>query len=67
MTRRLEITLTVRENDFDVDVFEPETGNFVSYTFEHDDEVVEIDYVLGAEIRSWVYMMMNLLEDEADE
>lgn len=67
MTRRLEITLEVRKNDYDVDVYEPETGDFVSFTFEHDDEIVEIDNVLGSEIRSWVYMMMDHLEDEASE
>ena len=64
MTRMLEITLVVRDNDFDVDIYEPESGDFVSATFTDDDKYSDMDIFVGNEIRSWVSMMRDQMDDE---
>lgn len=65
MTRHLEITLEVRETDFDVDIYEPETGDFVSATFTNDDKYSDMDRFVGNEIRSWISMMRDEMDDES--
>lgn len=65
MTKTLELTLTVREEDYDIDVYDPESGEFVSFRFDRNDDACEIDGVLGNEIRSWVYLMQDHLDDES--
>ena len=64
MTRMLEITLVVREDDFDVDIYEPQSGDFVSATFTDDDKYSDIDRFIGNEIRSWINLMKDEMDDE---
>ena len=65
MTRLLEITLVVRPDNFDVDIYEPESGDFVSATFTDDDKYSDIDRFLGNEIRSWISLMKDAMDDES--
>ena len=64
MTRLLEITLVVRRDNFDVDIYEPESGDFVSATFTDDDKYSDMDRFLGNEIRSWISLMKDEMDDE---
>lgn len=64
MTRLLEITLVVRHDNFDVDIYEPESGDFVSATFTDDDKYSDMDSFLGNEIRSWISLMKDEMGDE---
>ena len=65
MTRLLEIALEVRKNEFDVDIYEPETGDFVSATFTNDDKYSDMDRFVGNEIRSWISLMKDEMDDES--
>lgn len=67
MTRLLEITLEVRDKDFDVDIYEPETGDFVSATFTDEDRYSDMDKFIGNEIRSWVSLMQDELREESED
>lgn len=64
MTRLLEITLVVRHDNFDVDIYQPESGDFVSATFTDDDKYSDMDRFIGNEIRSWISMMKDEMDDE---
>lgn len=65
MTKLLEITLVVRNDNFDVDIHEPESGDFVSATFTDDDKYSDMDRFIGNEIRSWINLMKDEMDDES--
>lgn len=68
MERVLELTIRVHKNDFEVDVYEPNTGDCI--TLQHPycpDEHPEFDEAIGREIYSWVSMTQEEMEDEEDD
>ena len=73
MERTLEITITLTsDNTFDVDFYEPESGDSGSVSC-HDSGSVNHalwqteNNNLAGEIRSWVEIMREYEEDEEDE
>ena len=68
MKRLLEITLvSTSENTFDVEIYEPETGDFISIPcHDNGDSVDDENKKITDEIRSWVDFMREETE-ESDE
>ena len=55
LQRTLNLTIRLNENDFEVDVYEPETGETVQFQHPYSpDEHPEFDRDIGAEIYSWI-------------
>ena len=64
MERILEITIRVNEDDFEVDVYEPESGEVAQFQHPYSpDEHPEFDKTIGDEIYSWI----SLWKDECDD
>lgn len=65
MNRTLELTIKLYGDSFDVEVYEPETGEFTPLRDNpySPDEHPEFDRDIGREIYSWV----SLWKDEEDE
>jgi hypothetical protein len=65
-TRTLEITLEITsENTFLMDVYEPESGDQFAYHLHDDDTNLESENsIIANEIRSWVSMLREEMEDE---
>ena len=64
MERLLELTIRINEDDFEIEVYEPESGGF--YRMQHPyspDEHPEFDQAIGDEIYSWISMW----KDECDD
>ena len=64
MERLLELTIRINEDDFEIEVYEPESGGF--YRIQHPyspDEHPEFDQAIGDEIYSWISMW----KDECDD
>ena len=55
LQRTLNLTIRLNENDFEVNVYEPETGETVQFQHQYSpDEHPEFDRDIGAEIyQSW--------------
>lgn len=65
MQRNLELTIRLNENDFEVDVYEPESGEIAQMQFPYSpDEHPEFDKAIGEEIYSWISMWLDQKEDE---
>lgn len=65
MQRLLELTIRLNEDDFEVDVYEPETGECSQMQFPlSPDEHPEFDKAIGEEIYSWVSLWADQKEDE---
>lgn len=55
MQRTLELTIRINEDSFEVDVYEPESGEIVQMQHPYSpDEHPEFDKAIGDEIYSWV-------------
>lgn len=55
MQKMLELTVRINKNDFEVDVYEPESGEVVQ--MQHSflpDEHPEFNKAIGDEIYSWI-------------
>lgn len=64
MQRTLELMIRLNDDDFEVDVYEPESGECSQMQFSFSpDEHPEFDKVIGEEIYSWV----SLWADEKEE
>lgn len=65
MARTLELTINLHEDSFDVEVYEPESGEFFPLRDNpfSPDEHPEFDKAIGQEIYSW----LTLWKDEEDE
>lgn len=64
MQRTLELTIRLNDDDFEVDVYEPESGEIKQMQSPYSpDEHPEFDKTIGDELYSWISMWM----DEADE
>lgn len=62
--RELEITVRVNGSDFEVDVYEPESGEVSQFQFPFSpDGHPEFDAAIGNEIYSWVSLWMESEED----
>ena len=67
MQRLLEITIRLNVDDFEIDVYEPESGEVVQYQHPYSpDEHPEFDETIGNEIYSWISLWRDELEDEED-
>lgn len=67
MQRLLEITIHLNENDFEIDVYEPESGECAQFQHPYSpDEHPEFDETIGNEIYSWISLWRDELEDEED-
>lgn len=67
MQRLLEITIRLNEDDFEIDVYEPESGEVAQYQHQYSpDEHPEFDETIGNEIYSWISLWRDELEDEED-
>lgn len=67
--KNLEVTIQITsENTFDVLFYEPESGDHVRYEC-HDDgpDILRENRMLSAEIRSWVSLLREEMEDDEDE
>lgn len=64
MQRNLGLTIRLNDSDFEIDVYEPESGEVAQYQFPYSpDEHPEFDKRLGREIYSWISLWMDELED----
>lgn len=64
MQRTLELTIRINEDSFEVDVYEPESGEIVQMQHPYSpDEHPEFDKAIGDEIYSWV----SLWAEEREE
>jgi len=67
MQRTLELTIRLNKDTFEVDVYEPETGDVKQMQFEYSpDEHPEFDVQLGNEIYSWISMWIDAEEGEEE-
>lgn len=67
MQRLLEITIRVNDDDFEVDVYEPESGEVAQYQHPYSpEEHPEFNEAIGNEIYSWIGLWKDALEDEVD-
>lgn len=65
MQRSLELTIRLNENDFEVDVYEPESGEIAQMQFPYSpDEHPEFDEQIGREIYSWISLWADQEGDE---
>lgn len=65
MQRLLELTIRLNEDDFEVDVYEPESGEATQMQFPFSpDEHPEFDKAIGEEIYSWISLWTDQKEDE---
>ena len=65
MQRTLELTIRLNENDFEVDVYEPESGEVAQMQFPYSpDEHPEFDKTIGEEIYSWISLWAGQKEEE---
>ena len=65
MQRNLELTIRLNENDFEVDVYEPESGELTRMQFPYSPyEHPEFNKAIGEEIYSWISMWLDQKEDE---
>ncbi len=63
MQKQLELTIRINEEDFEVDVHEPESGDIKQFQFPYSQvEHPEFVQAIGAEIYSWI----RLWEDEME-
>ena len=69
MKRLLEITLvSTSENTFDVEIYEPETGDFISIPcHDNGDSVDAENEKITDEIRSWVDFMRESSEGQEEQ
>lgn len=64
MQRTLELTIRINEDSFEVDAYEPESGEIVQMQHPYSpDEHPEFDKAIGDEIYSWV----SLWAEEREE
>ena len=65
MQRMLELTIRLNEDTFEVDVYEPETGDIAQMQFPYSpDEHPEFDEKIGEEIYSWISLRADQEGDE---
>ena len=61
--RLLELTVRLNKSDFELDVYEPETGEVKQMQFPYSaDEHPEFDKAVGEEIYSWISMWAEEME-----
>lgn len=64
MQRNIELTVRLNDDNFEVDVYEPESGDVVQFQYPYSpDEHPEFDKAIGDEIYSWI----SLWKDECDD
>lgn len=62
--KNLELTIRVNHDNFEIDVYEPESGEINQMVFSHSsDERHKFNEALGAEIYSWISLWMDENED----
>ena len=67
MERMLELTIRVNDDDFEVEVYEPESGEFVRLQHPYaPDEHPEFDKAIGNEIYSWISLWKDEHDDESE-
>ena len=60
MQKNLDIQLRLNDDCFDVDIYEPESGDVQQYSFPYSpDEHPEFDATIGEEIYSWLRSMAD--------
>lgn len=65
MQRTLELTIRLNDDDFEVDVCDPESGEVAQMQFPYSpDEHPEFDQQIGEEIYSWLSLWADEKEDE---
>lgn len=65
MQRTLELTIRLNDDDFEVDVCEPESGEVAQMQFPYSpDEHPAFDQRIGEEIYSWLSLWADEKEDE---
>ena len=65
MQRTLELTIRLNENNFEVDVYEPESGKVAQMQLPYSpDEHPEFDTAIGEEIYSWISLWADQKEEE---
>lgn len=65
MQRNLELTIRMNENDFEVDVYEPESGEIAQMQFPYSlDEHPKFNEAIGEEIYSWISLWADQKEEE---
>ncbi len=65
MQRNLELTIRLNEDTFEVDVYEPESGEVTQMQFPYShDEHPEFDEKIGEEIYSWISLWADQEGDE---
>ena len=64
MQKTLELTIRINEDDFELDVYEPESGEIAQ--MQHPlstDEHPEFDQAIGNEIYSWISLWADEVAD----
>ena len=68
MQRMLELTIRLNEDTFEVDVYEPETGDIAQMEFPYSpDEHPELNEQIGAEIYSWISLWAEEMEEDEED
>lgn len=68
MERSLSLSIELRDGEFQVFVFEPESGECADFIFPFSpDEHPEFDKIIGNEIYSWISLWMETKDDELDK
>lgn len=63
--RTLELTIRINEDSFEVDVYEPESGEIVQIQHPYSpDEHPEFDKRIGNEIYSWLSLWAEEMEED---
>lgn len=59
MQRNLDLTIRVNRDDFEVDVYEPESGEVKQFQFSYQPGThPEFNQALGEEVYSWINLWM---------
>ena len=61
--RNLNLTIRMEDDHFEVDVYEPESGEVSQFEFPYSFEHPEFDSAIGAEIYSWLSLWKDAQED----
>lgn len=68
MQRNLELTIRLNESSFEMDVYEPESGEVLRMQFPYSpDEHPEFDKAIGEEIYSWISLWRDEMEEENED
>lgn len=68
MQRTLDLTIRLNEDTFEVDVYEPESGEITQMQFPYSPNGhLEFNEQIGAEIYSWISLWSEQMEEDEED